>query len=79
MKKGKELDGEGDKGKEDRGVNEYFRKRLFLKKEMLSFKQSCVVKCEENELARRFKLVLAKKLAEKEGVFEPTSFSLYKK
>lgn len=66
-------------GKDDRGINEYFRKKLFLKKEMLDFKQSCVVICAENELARRFKLVLAKKLAEKEGKFEPTSFCLYKK
>lgn len=65
-------------GKENKAFNEYCRKKVFVKKEMIDFCQSSEVKCSEFELVRRFKLVLAKKLAEKEGKFEPTTFSLYK-
>ena len=75
----KDLDQEKMKERNDKLVNEYFRKKIHVCRKVLDFAEARTVEASTGELIRNFKLSLSKKLAQNEGVFKDTKITLYLK
>jgi hypothetical protein len=59
-------------------IAEIVRKSIHVKVQTIETSDTKVFKSHQNEMLRRFQILLAQKLAEKDGVFEPRKINLSK-